>query len=789
MEVEANLKDFIMTTKEQTTVNKGDTLLYMRLQKSSLPFAETGSKPYTTYVGQHTEGSADRLYDKQFDEIDEPNPRLIINGIWDKDVHKILNHEVPDSIVERYNPAGKHNHGSDECFRWYVPLRQAYSILCEAVKIALERKKQTSAAKVILKDQKLFDPRPYQESFVTKFCKSTDKFFLLAMKCRSGKTCSAYSAMKKKDYKSVLVLSFYGSPIDGWISDGNQFNFDRVPILADNVRNPTWDEQVRTHIENEINFALIATAQFFSDDKKNIRRLKKVADHFDCIVLDECHFGGDSDSMNSILKDFPNADKVLEISATPFKALYNYRPENIFTHTYADEQRAKASGEEWAQSMPKMKLFTGLFDCSRAHELYPGYRADRIGNILSLNSPKVEDATDFYDEMCVKELIRFLFDRGNRNRHQYFLYYSNHIIASLPSNFACHLFALLLEKMNIDYKPLVINDGKTKTKDIINHCEKYDKTICLTYKGNVCGVTNPYWDTALFLHDYPSMEDWIQFALRPGSVKDRDFFTVIDLSPNRAIHSLYDMFSLSGDSTETTEDYVRQIVDMIDMNNYHEGYRKWTQEEIISVIAKSPDSLEQITNSLSIKVDMTDEDNVGKITNILLNLSADNSTLTGEKIQISDNETFNKSNLIVQRPSVTHSKKEQKDILKKIQTLKNSIVNLQFISELDGYHVDSFHTLLNSKYLEDILEISPSELETLVRDCGIFGPNSERLLNKQLSDVSLVIRDSLSSSETGTDCDIMLELIDKLFHAQQHRPLPTFLISEFYDSLIEQINS
>lgn len=766
---------------------KGDTLLYMRLQESSLPFAETGSKPYNTYIGQHTKGGMDRLYDKQFDRIVEPKPRFIINGIWDKDVHKILHNEVPDTVVQRINPISENNRGSDELFRWFVPLEQAYAVLRDAVRTALERKKKESAEKNILKDQAFFDPRPYQERFVIKFCESVEKYFLLAMKCRSGKTCSAYAAVQKKNYKNVAVFTFFGSPIEGWVNDAEKFNFDRIPVLADNVRNPNWDKQLAKLIKSDENFALIGTAQFFSEDKKNMRRLKKVVNHFDCIVLDECHFGGDSESMKKILKDFPETDKVLEISATPFQAFYRYSSENIFTHTYADEQRAKNAGEEWAQSMPTMKLITALFDCLRAYEVYPGYKTDRIGNILSLNAAKVENATDFYDPTCVMELIRFLFDRGNRNRHEYALYYSQHIVASLPSNFACVLFAKLLEKMNVEYKPLVMNDGKTKPKDIINHCKKYDKTICLTYKGNVCGVTNPYWDTCLFLHDYPSMEEWIQFAFRAGSVKDRNFFTVIDLSPNRAIHSLYNMFAYSGDENDTPEDVIAQMVDTIDMNNFHSGCRKWTQEEIISAIAKSPDALDQITNSLRVKVDTTDTEKMDKLAKILLNIDVDHSALGGEETQIGDNPTFNKSNKEIERPPTTQTKSDRNTILKKIENLKGYIVNLQFISELDGHHVDSFNTLLNSPYLEEILDISADYLKSLIREHFVFGPNSERLLNKQLSETSLVIRDNLSNLETGTDSEVMMTLVDKLFHAQQHRPLPTTLITEFYDSLIEQV--
>lgn len=770
-----------MTTK---TSSKKQNFCYLRIPENSLPYAKTASKPWRSFIGM-TEGI--RLYHKQFYGVIEPKSRINITGIIDKDVHVEIDF-VSQLIVRRCNPKGEHNHGSDELFEWFVPLEQAYAILMECCKKALEKKLKNYQSKV-LQEQSLFYPRPYQEKFVLKFCASTDKYFLLAAKCRSGKTCCAYEAIKRNNYKNTLVLSFYGSPIKGWMSDGEKYNFNLIPVLADNVLNPTWDKQIKSHIENGVNYALISTAQFFSDDKKNLSRLQKVVKNFDCIVLDECHFGGDSDSINKILNLYKDA-KVLEISATPYKAFYRYSEDNIFIYSYADEQRAKNVGEEWAQSMPKMKLLTALFDCERAYEVYSGYTADRIGNIFSLNAPLVEDATDFYDPTCVKEFARFLFHRENRNRHQYLLYYSDHIVASLPSNFSCILFAEVLEKLNIGYVPLVINDGKTTPDDIIAHCKKHDKTICLTYKGNVCGVTNPYWDTVLLLHDYPSREDWIQFAFRAGSVKDRNFFTVIDFSPNRAIHSLYHMFAETGDSEQTGEDIIKKMIDFIDMNSFHSTYRKWTQEEIVDAIAKSPENLEKIINSLPIDVNLNDEDLINRLTKIISGISANASPLfPQEESQITNNPTNNKSNKVIEKPLVINPKKQNKELLKKIRNIKNSIINLVFISELDDYHIDNFTALLNSQHLQDILEINSDDLRELVQDYKIFGPNSERVLNTKLAEVSLIIRKTLSNSQNGIDCDNMMLLIDRLFHAQQHRPIPNFMISEFYDSITEQFSS
>jgi hypothetical protein len=595
--------------------------------------------------------------------------------------------------------------------------------------------------------------------------------------------------MQAMNYQSVLVLSYYSSPIDGWESDAITFNFGRTPIIANSVTNPTWNQQVTRCLETGEHFALIGTVQFFSEDRKNLDCLKKVITNFDCIILDECHYGGTSDSLNKFLENYPGT-RILEVSATPFRAFAECDPKDVFIHSYADEQRAKKNGEAWAQDKPKMKLITKKYKSQSAHAAYPGYTSDRIGCIFSLNAPKVEDATNFYDETCVEEFVKDLFDRKNRNRHEYALYYSKHIVASMPSNLSCVLFAEVLKRMNFEYVPLVINDGKTKTQDIINHCKKHEKTICLTFMGNVCGVTNPYWDTALFLHDYPSAQNWIQFAFRAGSVKDRNFFTVIDFAPTRSIRSLFDMIAIgqSDEDIADGESVVRTMTDIIDMNAFHEKCVKWTQDDIINLLAKDPADLGNDLGSLKVNVDMEDKKALNNILQILSGLQSGSSSSGFEEYEISNNGTFNKSNIRIVKTSTQASTKSlEKELENMAREMKRSIVNAAFVAELDDHNSSNLHSLLEYPNLNEVLDISPNDMLNLIERDKLFGPNGLRVLNVDLSEVSMGIRKIISNSQTGTDCEGMLKLTDRLFHAQKHRPIPNFLISEFHECLAEEL--
>jgi hypothetical protein len=767
------------TLKER---RKNENWLYLLVPENELAHAKTGSGPWRGWVGM-TMGN--RKYHKQAYKLTQIDSMIDISGLTDNDVHVIMRSR-PVSIlknIESHLLAGEHNHGSAELFEFYCTLKEGYALINECARDA----KKITFGKMILKDQVTFNAYPYQEKFKLKFCAHTGNYFLLAMKCRSGKTASSYYAMQSMGYQKVLVICYYSSPIDGWESDAITFNFGRTPIMANNVTNPSWDRQVRACLESGEHFALIATAQFFADERKNLSRLTEVIDKFDCIILDECHYGGTSVSLNKFLENYPGT-RILEVSATPFRAFVECDPNDVFIHSYADEQRAKKNGEAWAQDKPEMKLITKVYNSPSAHAAYPGYTSDRIGCIFSLNAPKVEDATNFLDETCVEEFVTDLFDRKNRSRHEYALYYSKHIVASMPSNLSCVLFAEVLKRMNVEYVPLVINDGKTKTQDIINHCKKHEKTICLTFMGNVCGVTNPYWDTALFLHDYPSAQNWIQFAFRAGSVKNRKFFTVIDFAPTRSIRSLYDMIAI-GQSDEDIADgvsVVRTMTDIIDMNAFHEKCVKWTQDDIINLLAKDPEDLGNNLGSLKVNVDMEDNQVLNNILQILSGLQSSNFVSGFEDAVISDNETFNKSNVKIERNgSQTSTKSLEKELENMVREMKRSIVNAAFVAELDDHNSSNLHSLLEYPNLDEVLDISPSDMLNLIERDKLFGPNGLRVLNVDLSEVSMGIRKIISNSQTCADCEGMLKLTDRLFHAQKHRPLPNSLISQFHECLAE----
>ena len=627
-----------------------------------------------------------------------------------------------------------------------------------------------------------FKPYSYQKKFAEKFVVCKGKRFLLAAKCRSGKTLMTYYACKTAGYRNVLVISYFSSPIEGWIGDCYKFDNGYIAIHANNDKNPGWVEQLKNAEEKGHKYFLITTAQFFDGRHKNANIIKSIVPEFDCIALDECHRGGESQSFESILKKYDCM--VLEISATPFKALYNYNPEDVFIWSYEDEQKAKRNGEAWAQKAPRMVLRTKKYNRLNGTGDYGDGIANSISSVFSLNALTMEEATDFNDRDAVYDFASTTFVRGSGNRHDWILNRCKHIVVSMEYSKTCEYMAEVLRKV-LDSKEwgiMVINDGKTTPKQIIEFTNTYPKTICLTVSANICGVTNPKWDTAMFLHDKPGAEDWIQIIMRGGSPDDgRQCFYGIDFSQNRAIKSIYDLFACSSNEVdESGADIVSRIGDFIDLYSYDNGHTEWSQSEIIKALTPSTDSFESTLNGVTMLTKI-DEESINAITNIFNNVDGKKDNEIMIDSIINDDGIDNKSafdisiinnNLKPKTPNVS------KKLINKFNRVKANILGFIFMKRLDGVVINNTRTLIKQNEFEMYVDISSEGFEELIYSYSLLGAQSERIMNQMINKVNLMIGDAVDKPQSGHGIDSMLYLIDKLFASKDARPFPTSIINE-----------
>jgi hypothetical protein len=235
-----------------------------------------------------------------------------------------------------------------------------------------------------------FEMRPEQERAVEQsseyFRRHTDDErrpkFLWNAKMRFGKTFAAYQLAKRMGWSRVLVLTYKPAVHSAWRDDllshvdfADWHFVDRKTPVAE-------AEELLRGAEPVVRFAsfqdLTGRA---SDGYVKAHNQSIYSTPWDCIVLDEYHFGAwrasarelydpvdaelaDEDEEWDVEEEGLEASCYLYLSGTPFRAITNgeFTEDAIFNWTYVDEQAAKEAWEGEADNpylmLPQMKMYT-----------------------------------------------------------------------------------------------------------------------------------------------------------------------------------------------------------------------------------------------------------------------------------------------------------------------------------------------------------------------------------------------------------------------------------------------
>ncbi len=213
--------------------------------------------------------------------------------------------------------------------------------------------------------------------------------FLWNAKMRFGKTFTAYQLAKKMQWQRVLILTYKPAVQPAWENDlQNHIDFDHWQF---------WDKAKEfNNIDQTRPFVAFRSYQDILGKTKQGRIKENNIEinliDWDCIILDEYHFGAWRDNAKKIIEndnindgsEFENDDNIdddydlgifserdlinapfyLYLSGTPFRAVASgeFLENEIFNWTYTDEQRAKL---QWNQpdenpylELPKMVMMT-----------------------------------------------------------------------------------------------------------------------------------------------------------------------------------------------------------------------------------------------------------------------------------------------------------------------------------------------------------------------------------------------------------------------------------------------
>jgi len=575
--------------------------------------------------------------------------------------------------------------------------------------------------------------RPYQQDFIQKFITTQGDFCLFA-KCRSGKSVMSLSAATEAGYRSMLVVSYRTSAGNSWLQDVETYTaFHEWDAI--NLSDADWGQQVVDSQQANRRQLLFSTVQRQRETlgySKDLRNLYPQG--IDLLALDECHIGGNSEEFERMKAAFTYR-RLLEISGTAYKTIWRYPQDNIFVWGYVEEQKAKASGYEWAQVLPKMQLVFATYNAENLSEVY-GNDPDALKNVFSVEGEKWKDGAS------VQAFLRKFFPYGNMVRKQkQLLHDSRHIVMSLPSVKACYLFADSLKEFGSQFAPLVITgDSGNSQKEILDHIAANPATICLTRWANVVGVTVPQWDTVIHGCEYESAEFWVQFAFRGGSTR-RESWKVIDFAPERAVCSLVEMGVATASVSPEEDDngVLRTFVDFADVFEFAEGYRLLDYGDILqlgdigvqsakAVINAAVNATRVGSNAAGLAWGFEDVDKIQDKTQLRESLNGNYTNSEGNARNANGRGETDPQQKIIQ------------ETLKKVKGAVEKLDDVVVAGLLNGHHLSTLPKLLAYEKFEMHTRCHPDVFEDAIR----FGWVNERVINRSVSQAHLILDAQLS---------------------------------------------
>ena len=424
---------------------------------------------------------------------------------------------------------------------------------------------------------KNFKPRPEQQEAINKTSEYFKNYtsqegktphFLWNCKMRFGKTYTTYKLSQEMGWNKILVLTFKPAVENSWRDDlYSHIDFEGWQFIS---RGGTSYED----IDSSKPFVCFASFQDFlgKNDLGGIKVKNQWAHQveWDCIVLDEYHYGSWRDTAKELyesedskdlreekINEMENWDEsivplktngFLYLSGTPFRAIESgeFIEEQIFNWTYSDEQEAK---EKWEgennpyESLPRMVMMTYQLPESITHITDKGEYDEFDLNVFFSSVGEYENSRFKYENEVQKwlNLIRgsdfnTFYDSKKLGVDKPVLPFShtdllnnlNHTFWFLPSVSSCYAMKNLLEQpQNVffhEYEVLVVAGKKVgvgvksiePVRDGMGNPLK-TKSITLSCGKLTTGVTVKPWSGLFMLRNTTSPETYFQTAFRVQS--------------------------------------------------------------------------------------------------------------------------------------------------------------------------------------------------------------------------------------------------------------------------------
>lgn len=512
-------------------------------------------------VGMTKQESAEVRVSQQ-DGTSNPEP-LIIEKVFEVD-DWISDHTIHAELVKM----GKMRVRMDKDREWFECSVEDVATAINSIKYGVSRPHS-------------WDLRPEQQECVNKCVthfKNGGTKFLINAKMRYGKTSTSYDIIRDYGAKRCLVLTYKPSVDASWRED-----------LETHVKYEGWKYySAKEDFSNENPITLSEDNELFEFDGYDVEiifgsfqdaneftkaKWKKALEyHYDIIVIDEMHYGSNTERAKQTLSQF-NYDKVLYVSGTPLKALLSgeFLDEEIYTWGYADEQEKRKAEKDnnWETEvyrwLPVMNFLT--YEVSEeAKQLTKCYTDDEGFTMTKMFGS--EDGETFVDESAVKLFLDQVFGIGVRKTKSPVRTKAvDHMLWVLPPNVASATAMSNMLKQRVGNEYEIINvagdnvRSLTKVKQLI---ERNEKTITVTCGRFNTGVTVREWDMIVMLDDTRAPETYFQTIFRggsPDSKRQKEEFFVVDFNPQRCLEMIYEYADIVAKKDQSTQDAVREFIE------------------------------------------------------------------------------------------------------------------------------------------------------------------------------------------------------------------------------------
>lgn len=402
--------------------------------------------------------------------------------------------------------------------------------------------------------------------------------FLWNAKMRFGKTFTTYELAREMGWQRVLVLTYKPAVHSQWRDDLTiHVNFDGWHFV-DRETDAETTSALAEGDEPLVWFASFQDVMGRTDEGTIKDRNKMLYDiAWDCIVLDEYHFGAWRESSRELYDPAETAlaeieepqdgvteadlglrsENYLYLSGTPFRALSNgeFPDEAVYSWTYTDEQAAKARYDGPDPSpyadLPTMEMYAyqisdqtaglatevgadafGLSEYFRATKVKRGARADAPGAYEFENPTQVSEFIDMLRGKLVRN-IRTLLGGSKDVRWPYedatLKKAARHSVWYLPDVAACFAMRDMLADHHIfsEYEIVVVAGTTSPTgaaaKPLVTNAiaraaqDRRAGTITLTCGKLMTGVTVKEWGAIFMLRSLHAPESYFQAAFRVQS--------------------------------------------------------------------------------------------------------------------------------------------------------------------------------------------------------------------------------------------------------------------------------